>query len=197
MPLRPALVHAHQVLREVGGVGAARLRVDRDQGLAYVVLPGQEGTDLEPVDLLAQGREVMLRLGPGRLVVLALGQLEHHPGVVESLPQALQPGQLALNVGEAPGNRLGVLLIAPQVRVGGLLTQALHLNLHSVGIKNRRYAGELRRQFRDLISGICCCHGGQPMRAGACWRMPARQQVGPGILPNGPVRGPTRRDRSP
>ncbi len=86
MPLGPAQIHPHQVLGEVGGVGAARLGVDRDEGLAFVVLPGQEGTHLELVDLLAQGREVALRLGAGRLVVFTVRQLEHHPGVVEPLP---------------------------------------------------------------------------------------------------------------
>jgi hypothetical protein len=121
VPFRPALVHAHQVLREVGGVGPARLRVDRDQRLAGVVLPGQQGPHLELVDLLAQGGQVALRLGAGRLVVLAVSELKHHPGVVQPLPQVLQPGQLALEVGQTAGNRLGVLLIAPQVRIGGLL----------------------------------------------------------------------------
>ena len=86
VPLGPAQIHALQVLREVGRVGAARLRVDRHQGLAAVVVAGQERTHLELVDLLAEHGQLALRLGSGRLVVLAVGQLKHHQGVVEPLP---------------------------------------------------------------------------------------------------------------
>ena len=48
VPLRPAQVHAQQVLRPVGGVRAAGLGVDRDQRLPGVVLAGQQGPDLQP-----------------------------------------------------------------------------------------------------------------------------------------------------
>ena len=51
VPLRPAQVHPQQVLREVGRVGAAGLRVDRDQRLPGVVLAGQQRAHLQLVDL--------------------------------------------------------------------------------------------------------------------------------------------------
>jgi hypothetical protein len=112
-------------------------------------------------------------LGPGRLVVLALGQLEHHPRVVQPPHQGVQPGQVALDVGQPARHRLRVLLVRPQVGVGGLLAQARGFAAQRVRIENRRYAVKRRRQSRDLISGIGSCHGGQPMRGGVLRRMSA------------------------
>ena len=86
VPLRPAEVYALQALGPVRRVRAAGLCVDRDQRLAGVVLPRQQGPDLQLIDLGAQGRELGGCLYPGGLVVLALGQLEHDPGVVEPPP---------------------------------------------------------------------------------------------------------------
>src|SRR6478735_12361904 len=60
--LGPAEVHAHEHLGEVGGVDATRARADRDDGLTLVVLPRQQGADLELADVLLQGGEVALGL---------------------------------------------------------------------------------------------------------------------------------------
>jgi hypothetical protein len=92
VPLRPAQVHPHQVLREVGGVRAACLRVDRDQGFPGVVLARQQGPHLELVDLRPERGQLARRLVPGGRVVLAFGQVEQHLGVPEALMQAGQPG---------------------------------------------------------------------------------------------------------
>ena len=54
VPLGPAQVDPPQPLRPVGRVGAAGLRGDGDQRLARVVLAGQQGPDLQLVDLLAE-----------------------------------------------------------------------------------------------------------------------------------------------
>jgi hypothetical protein len=160
VPLGPAQVHPHQVLREVRGVRAAGLRVDRDQGLPGVVLPGQQGTHLELVDLGAERGEVADRLDPGGLVVFALGQVEQHCGVAEPLVQRGQPAQLGLQVGQPSAHLLRPVLVSPEPGVGGLLTQAVRLRLHSSEVEHRLDAGELRRQCRDLIGGIGTCHAG-------------------------------------
>jgi hypothetical protein len=155
-----AQVHPHQVLREVARVRAARLRVDRDQCLPGVVLTGQQRAHLELVDLGPQRGQVAQRLLFGGLVALALGrQFEQHLGVAQPLVQAVQPGQLRLQVGQPAVHLLRAILIGPKPRVGGLLAQAIHLRLHDGRIEHRLDAGELGRQSRDLVRGIDTCHG--------------------------------------
>ena len=78
VPLGPAQVDPPQPLGPVGRVGPAGLGVDGDQRLAGVVLARQQGPDLQLVDLVADRGQLAGRLLAGRLVVLALGQLEHH-----------------------------------------------------------------------------------------------------------------------
>ena len=192
VPFRPAQVDAPQALRPVGRVRPARLRVDRDQRLAGVVLAGQQGADLQLVDLPAEHRQVAGGFHPGGLVVLALGQLEQHPRVAQAVTQADQPGQLAVEVGQPAGDRLGLLLVFPERRVGRPLPQAVCFLPHGVRVKDGLHAGEFRRQFRDFAGGIGC-HGGSlrqarqspataPSTAGlrqsptlaACWRSPGR-----------------------
>ena len=83
VPLGPAQVHPQQHLGEVGGVDPAGLGPDGDQGLAGVVLPGQQGAHLELAERRAQRGELALGLLPGVGVVLALGELDQHLQVVE------------------------------------------------------------------------------------------------------------------
>ena len=123
VPLGPAQVHAHEHLGEVGGVDTAGLRADGHQRLAGVVLAGQQGADLELVDLLAQRDQLALGLGQAGRVALLLGQLVQHAGVVEPAAQLLDPAQVALQVGQPGGELLGALDVVPQVGRGGLLLQ--------------------------------------------------------------------------
>ena len=94
------------------------------------------------------------------LIVFALGQLEQRLGVVQPVPQAGQPAQLGVQVGQPAGHLLRPVLVSPKPGVGGLLTQAVRLGQHSSGVEHRLDAGELRRQCRDLIGGIGTCHAG-------------------------------------
>ena len=171
VPLGPAQVHPLQVPREVLGVGAARLRVDRDQRLADVVLAVQQRADLEGVDVLAHRREVGDRLVPGGLLVHLLGELEHHLGVGQPLPQAFHPRQLALQVGQPPGDLLRARLVLPEPRVGGLLAQVGRLDAHRLRVDHCLDGVELGRQFRYLVCGIGSCHAGKPTRIRACQRI--------------------------
>ena len=86
--LGPAGVHPHQHLGEVGGVDAAGAGADRDEGLAGVVLAGQQGADLELLDRLVQPGQLGLGLGHRVGVALLLRQLDAAAEVVEAVPAA-------------------------------------------------------------------------------------------------------------
>jgi len=148
---------------------------DGDSHTAGVVFAGQQRADLELVDLLAERGEIAGGLFAGRLVVLTLGQFEHHPGVVEAAPQAVQPAQFPLQVGEPAGDRLGLLLIVPEPGVGGACPQVVSFTPHGLGVEDGLHAGKRRRQFREFICGIGTCHAGKPTRARAFERTIARQ----------------------
>jgi len=153
-----------QILREVRGVGAPGLRVDRDQRVPRVVLAGQQRADLELVYLPAQRGQVTGRLLAGGLVVLGIGQLEHHPGVVDALAQLGQPAQLTVQVGEPLGDRLGPFLIVPETGVGELFPEPVRLPLHRGRVQDGFHVAQLGRQFRELTCRIGTCHGGKPTR---------------------------------
>jgi len=178
VPLRPAQVHPLQVAREVLRVGAARLRVDRDQRLAGVVLAVQQRADLKEVDLLAHPGKLGDGLVGGGLVVLVVGQLEQYADIGEPLPEALHPVQLALKVGQPPGNLLCPRLILPERWVGGLLAQVKDLGAHRLRVDYGLDRVELGRQFRYLIGGIGSCHVGKPTRIRARQRIQDAPKAG-------------------
>jgi hypothetical protein len=173
VPLRPAQVHPHQVLREVRRVRAARLRVDRDQRLPGVVLAVQQGAHLELVDLPAQRGQLahrLVRVGSS----FSLSARSNSTRCRRAAGAGGQPGQLGLQVGQPAGHLLRPVLVSPKPGVGGLLAQAVRLGLHSPGVEHRLYAGELRRQCRDLIGGIGTCHAGKPTRGARAFRSASR-----------------------
>ena len=53
---------------------------------------------------------------------------------------------------------LAPVRVGPQLRIGGLLAQAFRLGPHGGRVEDRLYAGERRRQCRDLLGGIKTCH---------------------------------------
>ena len=57
LPLGPAQVHAQQHLGPVLRLGAAGAGMDRDDGVAGVVLAGEQGFGLELVDEFAEGTD--------------------------------------------------------------------------------------------------------------------------------------------
>ena len=79
--------------------------------------------------------------------MLALGQLEHHRGVVQPAVQRLEPGELGVEVGEPPSHLLRLLRVIPQARVARALTQALGLLMHGVEVEDSLHAGERRHQL--------------------------------------------------
>ena len=91
--LGPAQVHPHEHLGEVGGVDATGAGADRDDGLALVVLPRQQGADLELADVLLQGREVALGLVERGGVVLLLAHLDEGLEVLDARVHAERRGR--------------------------------------------------------------------------------------------------------
>ncbi len=142
--LGPAQVHPHQHLGQVGGVDAAGLGADGHQGLARVVLAGQQGADLELADAsCASAASSGSASASVSGVALVLGQLEQHREVVEAPAQGLDPGQLALHVREPAGDLLRVLLVVPEVGRGGLLVEV----------------GQVSRASRRGRAPSRCCQG--------------------------------------
>ena len=78
------VVHAQEHLGPVLGVGAALAGLDRHQGVALVVLAGEQGAQLELVEAAAEGGDRLGDLGLLALVLLA-GQLGERLGVLELL----------------------------------------------------------------------------------------------------------------
>src|SRR4051794_2606962 len=136
VPLGPAQVHPHQHLGPVGGVHTTGLRADGHQGLAGVVLPREQGPDLELVDDRADAVELTLGLRGRGLVALFLGHLVHEPDIVQPAAQLLDAAQGALQVGQPGGERLGGLDVVPEVRGGGLLLEVGDLAAHVVDPEN-------------------------------------------------------------
>ncbi len=112
--LGPAEVHALELLREVGGVDAAGLGADGDDGLAGVVLAGEEGADLHLVQRLLDGGQFVLRLGAGVRVVLLLGHLEEDREIVDPAAEGLGLADLGLEVAQLAGDLLRRLRVVPQ-----------------------------------------------------------------------------------
>jgi hypothetical protein len=100
--------------------------------------------------------QLALGLFPRRLVVLALGQLEHHRGVIEALVQRLQPGQLAVQIGQPPGHLLSLLLVLPERRVGRAIAQGIGFLAHRVRVEDGLHAGESRLERGDLTRPVDC-----------------------------------------
>ena len=105
-------------------------------GVALVVLPGQQGADLERLDRLGQPVELGVRLGEGRRVVLLLCQLDHDLHVVEPAAQAGDPLELGLQDRQPPGDPLGVGLVVPEVGCGDLLAELGDLRAHRVEVEH-------------------------------------------------------------
>ncbi len=126
----PAEVHAQHHLGPVLGVRAARAGVDRGDGVAAVVLAGEEGVLLEARELAAERLELCLDLGAelrihreqlGGVVVLALEPLV----ALEALAEA---GVLGRDAG-------GAGLVVPEAWLGELFFELGYAGRDGVRVK--------------------------------------------------------------
>ena len=158
MAFRPPQIHPHEHLGEVGGVDATGLGADRDERLALVVLAGQQRPNLELAECLADRRQLDLGLGERVGVALLLGHLEQDAQVVEPPAQRLNPGELALDVRQAARDALGLLLVVPQIRSGGLLVEVGQLTAHLVEVEDRLDAAQRLVELLELLGDVHGCH---------------------------------------
>lgn len=169
MALRPAQVHALEPLGEVGGVDATGLGSDVDQGLALVVLAGEEGADLHLVEGLADGDELRLGLGEGVRVVHLLGELEEHREVVDAPAQGLGLADLGLEVRKLARDLLRRLRVVPQGRRRGLLFEHGDVGPQLLEVQDGLDRPHGRGEGLQLFGYIDDCHASSVTARRRCY----------------------------
>ncbi len=163
VPVRPANVHAHQHFGPVGGVHTARAGADIDQRLTLVVLAGEQGADLHGLHIAVQRGPLGVGVGkrgrPG-LALFFLGQFVQDGQIVEALAQFLDPAQLALGMRQLAGDLLCVLLVVPQIGIGGLVLELIDPSTQLLDIEDRLDGLECGVEFGE-VSGDVRMHDGQ------------------------------------
>ena len=132
--LRPAEIHPQQHLRPVLRFGPAGAGVDRDDGVALVVLAAEHLADLGALHLPAQVDES--RREVSGYVLALLGPLEQHGEIVGLAAQRLGEIEVLLQPAAPLQHALRGGLVVPEVRRGGLPLQLRHLGLDGGGVKD-------------------------------------------------------------
>ena len=139
--LRPAQVHAQEHLGPVLALGAPGARVDADDGVAGVELPGEQPLLLQaledPADLGRQPLDLFRQL-LGHLVAAGLlgGHVEQHLQVVDLRGEVLVVLQPAPQAAVAGAQLLGVVLVVPEVRGAHRLLEGGDVALQRIGVKD-------------------------------------------------------------
>jgi hypothetical protein len=164
VPLTPPQVHPQQHLREVLAVDPALARGDLHERVAGVVLPRQQGPDLERLDVAPQRGQFGVGFLAGTLVVLVGRELEHQGDVVEPAAEIPEAVEIRLGAGQRTRHLLGALLVAPEVRVRGLLLEVGELQPQLRQVQHLLDAGQggverldvVRRIRRHTLEGSRC-----------------------------------------
>ena len=114
-------VHAVEHLRPVLRLGAARARVQREQGVAAVVFAVEQRGEPERVEVFAHALQFAPDLLGHGVVVLLLGQLHHHLDVVGAGDEGLVVLYLHLRLVGVGGDALGALRVVPEAGGGHVL----------------------------------------------------------------------------
>ena len=104
-------VHAVEHLRPVLRLGAARARVQREQGVAAVVFAVEQRGEPQRVEVFARGLQFLAYLLGMEPVVLLLGQLHHHFDVVGAGDEGFIVLNLHLRLVGVGGDALGALRV--------------------------------------------------------------------------------------
>ena len=128
-------VHPVEHLGPVLGLGAARPGVEGEDGVAAVVLPGEEGGEGHGLHLLLEGVGIFQGFLVDRVVLLPQSQLDEGEGVVVQGGEAAVAFQLALYRPGPLEDLLGSLGVVPKARFRGALVQLLALHLQPVNIQ--------------------------------------------------------------
>src|SRR5918999_2382446 len=144
--LGPASVHPGEHLGPILGVHAPLARVYGEDGVALVVLPGEEPCHLlflehplDPPQLLLDLREE---------ISVFVGELEQLPGVGEAPAQALQKLDASLDPREAGRDLLGLLRIIPEARAAHPLAELRSLAPQALNVEERLQFREAFLQLR-------------------------------------------------
>ena len=164
MTLGPTQVHPQQHLGEVSRVDATSLRTDGDDRLTLVILPGQQGANLESVDLLAKLGCLARRLRQGLRVIAISCELQQNLDVLDARTQPLQALDLSLQGRQPRSHPLSVLLVIPQVRGGHLFLEVRDLGLFGLGVENIFDRGQGCVELLDSMLKVYQCHVSQLYR---------------------------------
>ena len=111
-------VHAVEHLRPVLRLGAARARVQREQGVAAVVFAVEQRGEFERVEILPHALQLPADFLAHGVVVLFLGQFHHHFDVVGAGNEGFVVLYLRLGLMGVGGDALRALQIVPEAGGG-------------------------------------------------------------------------------
>ena len=119
LKLGPAQVHAQQDLRPVLRLGAARARMDRHDGVARIVVAGEQCLGFDAVDQFVQAIQVALQFGVD--VFAFTGEIKIGADIIGAARQVAFQGQHVLQTLALTHHLLRSRRIRPEVRIGRLL----------------------------------------------------------------------------
>ena len=131
-------------------------------GLARVVLPRQQGADLEFADRLGQRRDLGQRLGVHAGVFFGVSEVEQDGCVVEPRAEPLDPAHVALRVRQLARHALRLVGVVPQVGCGRLLLELRHLLTQCRDVEHLLDARQRGIESLELVAWI---GGGHEVRA--------------------------------
>ena len=133
--LRPAREHAQEHLGPVLGVGASGTGVDLADRVALVVLPGEQRTQLQVIELVAQGHDPRFHLVLDRVVALFTTQLVKRLDVGEPFLEAFDELEVFAQAGHLGGEPTGTVLVVPEVGLPGLRLELVELGPRLVDVE--------------------------------------------------------------
>src|SRR5271165_4510212 len=119
LPLSPAQIHAQEHVGPILRLGAAGSGMDGDDGVAGVVLAGEQCLGFETVEQLAQRADFALQVGVDALAFF--GEIEVGGNVFAAARQVGVVGEHVFQALLLAHHLLRALRIRPQIRVGRLL----------------------------------------------------------------------------
>ena len=151
LPLHPAGVHAVEHLGPVLGLGAAGPGVELQNGVAPVVLPGEEGGHPRLGGPVLQGGALGFQLLQNLGVVGLLAHLAQGRQVLPGGDQLLLPGDFVLELFQPLLDLLGALQVVPEPVLGGLVLQARGLLPGGLDVQGGGELVKLRFQLPELL----------------------------------------------
>ena len=131
----PARVHSEQHGYPVLSLGSACARVKRQDSVGAVVLAGEQRCELLLLKLGLYLLGKLLHLVYGALVILLLGELYHRENIVVVRFHAVEAVDGVLILTYLLLNRLRLLWIVPEFRLGGFHLKLVYLDFQSLKVQ--------------------------------------------------------------